>query len=169
MARYIVQPESSRVWIDGSSSLHPIKSDASGLIGSVEFVSAGGRDPQELLLGGEIRIAVDRLKSGNALVDRETRRRVKADKYPEIVGTVREIEAVGDGRFAVVGTIEFRGEERDVSGELTVSQVGDRIVIEGEQSFDVRDWGFTPPKIGLLRVHPDVHVRISVSAVTTPS
>jgi len=41
-----------------------------------------------------------------------------------------------------------------------VSAEGDRLVFEGTQIFDVRDWGLQPPRVALLRVHPEVRIRI---------
>ena len=38
------------------------------------------------------------------------------------------------------------------------------LVIEGEQTFDIRDFGVQPPKILMLKVHPDVRVRVKVVA-----
>ncbi len=165
VTRYEIEPEDSQVWIAGSSSLHPINADARGLTGWVELDAGGGggeTDPE--LLGGEIRIEIERLRSGNPLVDRETRRRVDAARFPEIVGTLSRAEPLGDGRFEVHGDISLRGRDHPVLGELLVSPEGDHILIEGEQTFDVREWGLTPPRIAMLRVHPEVRVRIAVRA-----
>ena len=164
MSRFIVDPEASRVWIEGSSSVHPIHASASGLVGWVELSRSGDGTAEDTVLGGEIRIAVDRLQSGNALVDRETRRRIDARHHPEIIGTVTTAERIGRDRLAVDGDIAFRGQICSVSGEITVSSEGERLVLEGEQTLDVRDWGLQPPRVALLRVHPDVRVRIHIAA-----
>jgi hypothetical protein len=37
-------------------------------------------------------------------------------------------------------------------------------VLEGESTFDVRDFGMEPPKILMLRVHPEVNVRVQIFA-----
>ncbi|MGZ8763183.1 MAG: YceI family protein [Acidimicrobiia bacterium] len=164
MSRFVVDPEASRVWIEGSSSVHPIHATASGLVGWVELSRSGNGIARNPGLGGEIRIAVDRLQSGNALVDRETRRRIDARHHPEIVGAVTAAERIGNDRLAVTGDISFRGQICSVSGEITVSWEGERLVVEGDQTFDVRDWGLQPPRVALLRVHPDVRVRIHIAA-----
>ena len=156
MTRYTIDPATSQVWIEGSSSVHPIHATATGLTGWVE-VGDGA-------LAGEVRIDVDRLKSGNALVDRETRRRIDAGRHPQIVGVVEAAERVGEGRFDVAGTVAFRGEVRRVTGEIQFPADGDMLVIEGRQTFDVREWGLEPPRLGLLKVHPDVDVRIRLVA-----
>jgi len=164
MKRCIIDPEHSQVRISGSSSVHPIHAAATGLEGWLEVAEAptatGGSSP----LAGEVRIEVERLRSGNSLVDRETRRRIDASRFPEIVGTVESARQTGSDRFAVVGTVAFRGETHQVDGELTVSTRGDAIVIEGSQTFDVRDWGLEPPRLALLKVHPEVDVVIRLEA-----
>jgi hypothetical protein len=53
-----------------------------------------------------------------------------------------------------------------VEGEVTISRADDgTLVIEGEQQFDIRDFKVSPPKILMLKVHPEVKVRIRVEAV----
>jgi polyisoprenoid-binding protein YceI len=156
VTRYSIEPASSQVWISGSSSVHPIHATATGLEGWV--------DATERELAGEVRIDVDRLKSGNGLVDRETRRRIDAARFPQIVGIVTSAEPRDGGRFAVAGTVAFRGVECEVEGQLDIALRDGLLVIEGEQTFDVRDWGLEPPRLALLKVHPEVDVRIHVEA-----
>jgi hypothetical protein len=162
--RFDLDPEVSQVWIDGSSSLHPIHASATGVTGWIELGLSGGGITTTSGLAGEIHVVVDRLASGNALIDRETRHRIDATRYPEIVGTVTTAERIDSRRFAVTGDIAFRGEVRSVAGELAVSFDGTQLVVEGTETFDVREWGLRPPRIGLLRVHPDVRVRIRAVA-----
>jgi polyisoprenoid-binding protein YceI len=158
MTRYEIDPDGSQVWIEGSSSVHPIRATATGLTGWVEL----GEE-----LRGEVRIEVGRLQSGNPLVDRETRRRVDAGKFPEIVGTVIDSERNEGQDISLRGEIEFRGEVRSVAGRVTATVEDDTLTVEGSESFDVRDWGLEPPRVALLRVHPDVTVRIHIEAAAS--
>lgn len=164
MASHLIDPETSQVWIDGSSSVHPIRATATGLTGWVDLVLEGDDVAEDPELGGEVRVAVERLESGNPLVDRETRRRIDARRFPEIVGTVASGSRLESSRLTVTGSIAFRGETQEVGGELSVAVDGDRLVLDGSASFDVRDWGLQPPKVALLRVHPDIEVRIHLEA-----
>ena len=157
--RFELDPERSQVWIDGSSSIHPIRASATGVDGWIEVMLTAtgvGATPK---VAGEVRIEVERLKSGNPLVDAETRRRIDAGRYPEIVGTVTGSSRVDLQRLSLSGDITFRGETKPVDGELEVTIDADELHLAGEQQFDVRTWGLQPPKIGLLRVHPEVTVR----------
>jgi polyisoprenoid-binding protein YceI len=156
MARYTIDPDRSQVWVEGSSSVHPIHATANGLEGWIDVDDRG--------IDGEVRIEVDRLRSGNSLVDRETRRRIDARTFPEIVGTATSAEPVGEGSYRVTGTVAFRGEERTVDGGLIVATADEVLIVEGSHRFDVRDWGLEPPRLGLLKVHPDVDVRIHLEA-----
>ncbi len=163
--RYDLDPSRSQVWIDGSSSIHPIRATATGLRGWVELlVLADGGVGATPKVEGEVRVEVDRLKSGNPIVDVETRRRIDASHHPEIVGTVTASSRAGTGRVALTGAITFRGETRSVGGELDVSLDGEELHLAGSQELDVREWGLQPPRVGLLRVHPEITVRFEAVA-----
>jgi polyisoprenoid-binding protein YceI len=164
VSRFDVEPRGSQVWVDGSSSVHAIHATATGVTGWIELDLPDAGIAGASRLAGEVRVAVDRLASGNVLVDRETRHRIDATRYPEIVGTVTAAEAIDSRRFAVTGDIAFRGAMRSVSGEVVVSLNGTSLTVDGTQTFDVRAWGLRLPRIGFLRVHPDVRVRIHAVA-----
>jgi polyisoprenoid-binding protein YceI len=120
------------------------------------------------LSGGRIEVPVATLKSGNPLEDAELQRRIDARRYPTIAGEVRRADAVDDeGRFRVEGEIVFHGVTQKVAGEVQASVDGERIVVEGEHIFDVREFGIKPPRILMLRVEPDV--RVSVKLVAEPA
>jgi polyisoprenoid-binding protein YceI len=164
VSRFDIEPRRSQVWVDGSSSVHAIHATATGVTGWIELGLSDGGIARASRLAGEIRVAVDRLASGNALVDRETRHRIEATRYPEIVGTVTAAERIDPERFAMTGDIAFRGEVRSVSGEVVVSLNGKNLIVEGTQTFDLRAWGLRLRRIGFLRVHPEVRVRIRAVA-----
>lgn len=167
--RYQLDPDRSQVWIDGSSSIHPIRATATGVRGWVELMVAGGGPGATPKAEGEVRIEVDRLRSGNPLVDAETRRRIDAGRHPEIIGTVTTSSRVDPGRLALTGQITFRGETQPVDGELEVTVQDDELHLSGQQQLDVRRWGLQPPKLGLVRVHPDITVRFQAVGRLSPA
>jgi polyisoprenoid-binding protein YceI len=164
LRRFVFDPGLSQVWIDGSSSIHPVRATATGVTGWIALALSEDRDPDAADLAGEVRVAVDRLSSGNRLIDQETKRRIDATRHPEIVGTVTAARRVASNRLTITGDIAFRGEVQSVSGDIEVSVEHDRVVVEGAQTFDVRKWGLRLPRLGLLRVHPDVRVRVHLVA-----
>ncbi|MCZ7529445.1 MAG: YceI family protein [Acidimicrobiia bacterium] len=172
MVRYEIVSDSSEIQLDASSSVHPIHTSTRGLTGFVELddtdgvfslsESPAGSSP------GELHVPLGELRSGNPLIDRETRRRLDTKSHPEISGMLTSLSHVEGDRYAATGSVDLMGESVDVEGELTISygeaaDAGDDTLrIEGEQVFDVRDWGIKPPKLLVVKVHPDVTVRISL-------
>ena len=167
MTSFEIDPEASQVWIEGSSSVHPIHATALGCTGWLQVTMTRGALAASPKFDGEVRIAVDRLRSGNPLVDRETRRRIDASRHPEIVGTASSATRLAEHRLGVRGEIEFRGEVREVDGEVTLAASDDRVTVDGEARFDVRDWGLEPPRVALLKVHPEITVRIHLEGCSS--
>jgi hypothetical protein len=59
----------------------------------------------------------------------------------------------------------FRGVTRSVAGDIVISALDERTVrLEGAATFDVRDFGMEPPRILMLRVEPEVNVRVELIA-----
>jgi polyisoprenoid-binding protein YceI len=165
MARYTIIPERSRVWMDARSSVHPIHSTTDGLEGFVDLDADGGASvgPHPT---AELSFPVTRLSSGNRLEDRELHKRIDARRYPTISGVLTgAVSVADDGRFLVRGDLTFRGVTRSVEDYMTLTVVDDHTIrLAGESTFDVRDFGMEPPRILILRVEPDVKVRVEIFA-----
>ncbi|MCU1370618.1 MAG: hypothetical protein JWO77_1812 [Ilumatobacteraceae bacterium] len=163
--RFDLVPDRSQVWVEGSSSIHPIHATATGLTGWVELSFGPDGLAATPAVTGEVRIEVERLRSGNPLVDAETRRRIDARRFPEIIGRVTSSARAGADQLALAGEISFRGETQPVEGDLFVGRHGDELRLAGEQTMDVRQWGLQPPRIGLVKVHPQIEVRLQAVAL----
>jgi polyisoprenoid-binding protein YceI len=165
VATFRIDPHRSKVWIEARSSMHPIHGEAEGLEGSIEADLADGQIKVIGVPKIQIELPVDKLQSGKKLEDAEMMRRIDARRYPTIKGQTTELKENGGGRYRVLGDLTFHGVTRQVEGEVTISAPDERsLVIEGEQVFDIRDFGVQPPKILMLKVHPDVRVRVKVVA-----
>ena len=164
VATFRIDPSRSKVWIEARSSMHPIHGEAEGLEGSIEAEVADGRIDVSGVPKIQIELPVEKLQSGKKLEDAEMMRRIDARRYPKIRGETTELKLNG-GRYRVRGDLTFHGVTRQVEGEVTISAPDEHsLVIEGEQTFDIRDFGVQPPKILMLKVHPDVRVRVKVVA-----
>jgi polyisoprenoid-binding protein YceI len=147
--------------------VHAIDGRATEVRGAIDVEIVEGRVAR--LGGGRIEVPVATLKSGNPLEDAELQRRIDARRYPAIAGEVRSADAVDEeGRFRVEGELTFHGVTQKVAGEVQASVDGERIVVEGEHVFDVREFGIKPPRILMLRVEPDVRVNIKLVAEAAP-
>jgi polyisoprenoid-binding protein YceI len=168
MPTFRIDPHRSRVWIEARSSLHPIQGEASGLEGFIEANLADGRVELDGTPRITIELPVENLKSGKALEDMEMLRRVDARRFPTIRGEVRKVEEASGDVYRMWGDLTFHGVTRPVQGDVKVAASDGHLVLEGEQTFDIRDFGVQPPKILMLKVHPDVKVRVRVVATPEP-
>ena len=167
MTRYRIVPERSKVFISARSSLHPIDTRTDGLAGFVDVeVLGNGRVDLAVPVQGRVSFPVERMSSGNPLEDRELRRRIDARRYPTIDGELTGMATTGtDGRYLVQGEVTFRGTTRNYEEEMVVLHDGDRTLqLAGESTFDIRDFGMEPPRILMLKVQPEVGVRVEIVA-----
>lgn len=161
MARFRILPQRSRLVVTARSSLHPIRIETAGLEGWFEAGREGDGLDTEVAPNAQVQIELELLRTGNPLYDREIERRLEARKYPRVVGSVQGIRALdGDGRYAIASELRLHGVTRSLEVEVAVRFLdADTVEVEGEHTIDVRDFGLEPPRLLLLKVRPDVHVR----------
>jgi len=164
VARFTIVPDRSTVWIDASSSLHPIHTRTDGLEGYVEL-EPGTHGQVDLTVKpkGHLSLPVERLRSGNILEERELRRRIDARHFPSIDGELTDMQPTDhEGRYVVRGAVTFRGVTKEHEDEMFISFDDDTVTLVGTSSFDVREFGMHPPRILLVSVEPEVTVRVEI-------
>ena len=167
MATYLISPERSHVWIDACSNVHPIHSSTSGLEGFVELMLApDGTVDLTSQPAGRLSLSVDRLSSGNRLEDRELHKRIDARRYPTIDGVLEHMEKDGSqASYKVKGDITFRGVTRPHEDIMVIRRLDDRTIsLEGSSRFDIREFGMQPPRVLVLKVEPEVDIRVEIIA-----
>jgi polyisoprenoid-binding protein YceI len=167
LARYRIVPDESTVEIAARSSVHPIRTRTSGLEGYIDLaIGAGGAIDVAVTPAGRLSLPVERLRSGNPLEDRELRRRIDARRHPTITGVLTGLApSAGVGRYRVAGDLTFRGVTQSYEDEMTIVSVDDDTIrLDGASRFDVRDFEMEPPRILMLRVEPEVDVRVDLVA-----
>jgi polyisoprenoid-binding protein YceI len=173
--RFRIDPDRSTVAIEARSSVHPIRGEARGVEGMVELALDGGRPDLSRPPQARLELLIAQLESGNRLYDSEMQRRVDARTYPAIAGELRQVQAgTSDGRFHVQGDLTFHGRTQLLAADLAVVFEGDagqeqRLIADWEQTIDVRDFGVDPPRLLMLRVHPEVLVRVHLEADAEPA
>jgi polyisoprenoid-binding protein YceI len=167
MARYEIDSGRTTVWIEARSSLHPIRSETSALRGWFDGdIEADGRLSEGSSPKAELELPIDLMSSGNGLYDREMKRRVDARRYPTITATLAAMMPTATaGRYRAEGDVTFHGVTRRVSDELALSapEPG-TVVFEGQHAFNLPDFGMQPPRIMMLKVYPDVTIRVRIVA-----
>jgi hypothetical protein len=109
---------------------------------------------------------VGKLRSSNPLEDRELKRRIDANKYPTIDGDLNAMSPTDEaGTYLVRGEVTFLGTPRTYEEPMRIVPDGDgTLELTGESTFDVREFGLEPPKLLMLRVEPEVRVKVSIVA-----
>jgi len=83
-----------------------------------------------------------------------------AARYPDVVFRSTAIDAAGDGRWSVTGSLTLHGETHDVRGEVSLSDGRYR----GSTTFRLTSFGIRPPVVagGTVRVRDEVRIVFDV-------
>jgi polyisoprenoid-binding protein YceI len=164
LTRYTLDSMRSCIWVSGRSSLHPINTETRGITGWFESSTRDdGSLDLELPVSGELELAVERLTSGNQLYDHELRRRMDARRYPTIAGRVTSISASGPHpQYSITGDISFHGKTRTFEHEMQIAVQEAGVSLTGEYVFDIREFGMKPPSMLMVRVYPEISVRVEL-------
>ncbi len=113
-----------------------------GVEGSLDAAMVDGAVSTDVPPSGGLTIDVSGLSSGNKLYDAELKRRINARRYPTATVELRDCTPSAPGsRYRLQGELTFHGITRRAEGTVCVEAVSDdRIVISGEQAFDIRDF-----------------------------
>ena len=160
-------PIRSCIWVDARSNLHPITTQTRGLQGWVEATLLGNGDLDvDQPVMGHLEIFVDRFSSGNQLYDRELKRRIDARQHPVIVGEITGVlKTDTPGIYMVSGDLSFHGETRSFEHEMTIELDGEStMALKGDRVFDIREFKMKPPSMLMLKVYPQIEVRVALYA-----
>jgi PadR family transcriptional regulator, regulatory protein PadR len=159
-------PERSVVLIEARSTVGPITFGAAGLTGHVEAVIHEGGVRPGTAPTAHLQIDVTNLRSGNRLYDAELLRRIDARRHPVVSLDLRTCAEAGTpDRYLVEGDVTFHGSTRSIAGTVDVVLGTDgRLVVRGEQVFDIRDFDIASPTVLMLRIYPDVVVQLQLEA-----
>jgi len=165
-ARFELVPERSAVLIEARSTVGPISFGALGITGWVEADVAGGDVAAGQTPAAWAQIPVTGLRSGNRLYDAELLRRIDAPRFPYVVLDLDDCTPVGvGGRFRLRGAATLHGVTRPLEGTVVAHLTDDgALVVSGEQAVDIRDFAIDSPTVLMLRIYPDVTVRLQLEA-----
>lgn len=166
MSRFVIQSDRSHLKVRARSSLHPIHGTGP-LNGFIDAVVVGGKFDLDSATSGNVELQIADLRGEDEHFDEEMKRRLDAHRYPTITGLVKSAKqsSNGDGWYHVIGDLTFHGQTRTVEGDIKVRFRGERYLqAEGALQLDMRDFGIKPPKVFMLKVHPEIEVNVEVIA-----
>ena len=160
--RFRIDPGRSTLAIDARSSVHPINAVAAPE-GWLEAEVADGAFVPDTAMAGHVEVAVDDLRTGNRLIDRETRRRIDARRHPTISADLTRVVAVDGPTATLAGTVAFLDEAVEVEGTVVIRSAAEgRLILSGQTDLDVRRWGLEPPRLLVLKVEPEISVSVQL-------
>jgi DNA-binding PadR family transcriptional regulator len=165
-ARFVLVPERSVVLIEVRSTVGPISFGAMGLTGTVTAALDGGTIRAGTSPEAHLEVAVANLRSGNGVYDAELARRIDARRFPVASVDLHECTPIGHGtRYRLAGELTLHGVTQPAHGTVAVGTNPEgRLVVTGEQVFDIRDFDVPSPTVLMFRIYPDVRVRLHVEA-----
>lgn len=166
VGRFRLLPDRSVVLIEVRSTVGPLAFGAAGVDGWVAAVLEGASLQTGIPPTARLEIDVSGLRSGNRVYDAELARRIDSRRFPQATADLRECVASGPGNmFRLKGELTFHGVTRQVQGTVRVEVTAERrLVITGEQAFDIRDFAIPSPTVLMLRIYPDIRVRLHAEA-----
>ena len=167
-ARFAVVPDRSVVLIEARSTVGPITFGAVGVTGVIEAevhdgAGAAGAAPPS----AHLEIEVTGLRSGNGLYDAELLRRIDARRHPVVTLDLRGCTRGGLRRSVPRRRrhhLPRRHPPDRRHGQRVPAQPDRKLVVSGEQVFDIRDFDIASPTVLMLRIYPDVLVQLQVEA-----
>ncbi|MCH8010799.1 MAG: YceI family protein [Candidatus Marinimicrobia bacterium] len=153
----------------------PIAPDFSGRVERFQGTIAGFPTNLEKNAYVEIVIDVESMETGFRPRDRDMHRALEAETYPKIRFSMDpgNLEHLGKRpvqirietpyRSKVIGTLELRGVEREITMEVEWELSEGRIRVLGETSLLLSDYGIERPRAPFLPVRVNDQIRISFS------
>lgn len=165
-SRFRLIADRSVVLIDVRSTVGPMSFGATTVTGSIDAAVLNGSVDTNLPPSAHIEVDVSGLRSGNSFYDAELLRRIDARRFR--TATVKLLDCVPSGAgnlYRLNGELTFHGVTRPAEGTVRVEVVSERrLVITGEQTFDIRDFALPSPTVLMLRIYPDVRLRFHAEA-----
>jgi polyisoprenoid-binding protein YceI len=159
--RWVPNPAKSVVTFDATHQMGDFSGRAEAVTGEFQADTADLRAS----ITGVARVRVAVLRTGNDNRDRDMRKVLDVDRFPEIRFTIGGVEpsfnsvtSSADTLITVKGGLAVRGVERPVTFLARVRLRDDRIWVRGESRIRLTDFGIKPPSRLFFRVGDDVTI-----------
>lgn len=160
MPTFTWTPESV-VQLDAKSSVHPIHGEIRNLRGQATVEVQDGKIVAGPGTSAFIEADVSSLETGKKLEDIALRKQIDAKKFPTVRYEVRSAEG-GPEVFKVTGAFTFHGVTREFAEEVRAGVDNGTLRVQGEHTFDIRDFGVQPFKILTMKIYPEVRLVVNL-------
>ncbi|WP_370000070.1 YceI family protein [Winogradskyella sp.] len=158
---YNLNNDTSFLEVHGTSSLHDWHVDAETQNGKITVSNLDDLQLDALSFS----VMSESLKSGKSGMDKNTYKALKTDKHKTItfkMSSVKSIELVSDSNYkvTVIGDMTISGVTKSIAIDLKLELKENKILIEGEKSMKMTDYGIEPPKalLGTIKTGDDIKI-----------
>ena len=158
---YSLNNNTSFLEVHGTSSLHDWHVDAEEQSGKIEITNTEDLEIKSLSFS----VKAESLKSGKSSMDNNTYKALNTDDYKTIdfkLNSVKQVEKVKENSFkvSVLGNMTISGVTKTITLELTIKLDGTKVLIEGEKSILMTDYGIDPPKalLGTIKTGNKINI-----------
>lgn len=158
---------SSRLWLEGDSTLHPYSSTATvlSLSARVEDSTGPAQGLAEAARAGffkelALEVPVAGLKSGKSGLDKNMHSALKAKEHPAIRFALDRY-VLSDDRVRAFGRLSAAGGEKDVVLDGALRASGDSLTVKGKAELKMSDFGIKPPTMFLGALKTDDRVVVN--------
>jgi polyisoprenoid-binding protein YceI len=160
--------KSSKITIEGTSSLHDWTSEATKLEWSGSFLVADKKIKE--VSGVQVRIPVTAIKSTKGkMMDNKTYEAFKYEQYPAIVYKLSSA-LIENGTLKTNGTLTMAGTTKSIEMMVTTRLLGNGdIQITGSQKINMKDYKMEPPTamMGTIEVGEEVTIKFDLTVATS--
>ncbi len=171
--KYNISPQ-SKLFIDGSSTLHSFKINAKKISGTLAINNDSGTNVNGIKISQlKVVIPVKKLDSEKESMNENMDDALKADKNPDItyiLNNINTAELPEDSAKAAVlkasGTLTIAGVSQDIQMDIEGYRTADGTLhFAGEKKINMVDYGVTPPTMffGTIKVSKDVNVHFNLA------
>lgn len=159
--------------IEGDSTLHKWSSTATAVSMSFTMADDAPKGLAEALKaskvkGMELKIAVAGLKSGESGLDKNMRKSMDAEKFPEVLYKLGKYELSkpvnGVVTAKTTGELTIAGKAQTISMDVDFNLGSDKAEAKGSYTLNMSDYGIKPPSLmlGAIKVRDPVTIRFDL-------
>ncbi|GIV61445.1 MAG: hypothetical protein KatS3mg044_0311 [Rhodothermaceae bacterium] len=168
---YTFAPE-SKLWIEGTSTLHDWTCEATALTGTLQ-VPEGAEHLAAGVVASEVVVPVEGIDCHKGKMNDNLRKALRASEHPEVRYVLDRAQVVpGEAEGTVVLEVEGRltvaGVEQPMPLRVTAEALaGGAFRLTGTTTFSMKQFDVKPPSVmlGTIKTGEDVTVRFEVVAV----
>jgi hypothetical protein len=177
---------SSRLWLEGDSSLHKYQSEATVVNMETEIAlelaveelrttiltKAPAPKPQVGVF--EVTIPIEKMNGSKMGLASRLHSTLKYEKYPNIVFTLTSYSYTVNPTIpeqidiTAVGRLAMSGKTNDVTLEMAALMKGDVVVVTGQKDLLMSDFGVKPPKLLMIKTDDKVVIHWDLNVTLVP-